>query len=1165
VTWAWVNVAVSVSFWRIRQGVDVQEVDGELVVSPTDLTRSLACRHLTQLDLAVAYGRLPRPEQTDETLDVLFRRGIEHEHAYLQRLRDEGRTVVEIAAPDHGRAALQDAERATEKAMAAGVDVVYQATFFDGRWRGHADFLLKRADRPGRWAWSYDVADTKLARRLKVPALLQMAAYGDRLTALQGIDPEWLVVVTGDREQRPYRYADCASYARLVRDQLLTEVSETRDTRPEPVEHCPQCRWQDTCRAQWRSEDHLSLVAFMRRDHARSLEQAGIGTVRSLGARTAEDLPTSIGEPSRHRLAHQARLQLAERDTGTATYELLPAEQGRGLALLPAPSSGDVFFDMEGDPFVGDDGLEYLFGVVDEAGFTGYWATEPAQEKKAFEDLIDHLMRAWARDPGMHVYHYAPYEPTRLKSLSGRYDTRAAELDQLLRGERLVDLYAVVRQGLRISKESYSLKKLEDFYWGHTRGGQAVSDALGSVVTFERWLTDGDPRLLEDIRAYNEEDCHSTQALRDWLEQRRAEGGGDASFLRPTHGDGAASQAATEAADEVGRLREQLLAGVPDAGRDELQQGRWLLAGLLDWHRRESLSEWWDYFRRIDLTDEELVDDSAAVGQLGVPVHVQDVQRSSVWRLDFPPQDTKLGPENASYVDPRSGASPGTVLDVDAEQGWLLLKRGARRGPPSCTSLVPGKPILDTVLRNRLRDLAEWVIAHGLDSAQPDWRAARDLLLRRAPRLSPPNEGSLRQPGESTSAAVGRLASALDGGVLPVQGPPGTGKTYAGARMVVRLLAEDKRVGICAFSHKVIGNLLDEMCRAAEEAGISIRALQKSAEHQRCSSAAVDCTDDAAYVEDALAGSSVDLVAGTSWLFAREGMQRGVDVLVVDEAGQLSLANVLAVSGAARSLVMLGDPQQLAQPVKGVHPAGAEASALEHLLAGRPTIPAERGVLLDATWRMHSDVAGFVSATSYEGLLDVAPGCDRQTVHSASALGGTGLRYVAVAHEHNAAASSEEADAVRHLVDAVLRDGRWTDARGDTRALCPSDVLVLSPYNAQVNRVRSRLGSLAQAGVRVGTVDKYQGQEAPVVIYTMASSSVADAPRGIDFLYNLNRFNVAVSRARAVVAVVCSPELLTPVVGKPEQLRLVNTLCRFAMAGGWSGAEPHAGLQTGVT
>ena len=392
---------------------------------------------------------------------------------------------------------------------------------------------------------------------------------------------------------------------------------------------------------------------------------------------------------------------------------------------------------------------------------------------------------------------------------------------------------------------------------------------------------------------------------------------------------------------------------------------------------------------------------------------------------------------------------------------------------------------------------------------------------------------------------MARNASELDAGLLPVQGPPGTGKTYAGARMILRLLAEGKRVGIIGPSHRVIGNLLDEVCAAADQAHVHVRGLQKASPEQRCASAIIEAIDDPKVVEARLAAGEVQLVAGTAWLFTRPGMQHTLDVLVADETGQLSLANVLAVAGSAASLVLLGDPQQLAQPVKGVHPHGAGVSALEHVLHGAATLGEDQGVLLDTTFRMHPCIAAFISETSYDRRLKVAPGCAHQKILAEGVLAGNGLRFVPVEHHNNSAASTAEADVVARLVTGLLTGASWRNTAGIQQALIPRDVLVITPYNAQVHRLRERLTAAGHAGVRVGTVDKLQGQEAAVVLYSMASSTVEDAPRGTAFLYSLNRFNVAVSRARAVIAVIASPALLTPHIGRPDQLRLVNALCRF--------------------
>ncbi|MDP9239314.1 MAG: TM0106 family RecB-like putative nuclease, partial [Actinomycetota bacterium] len=686
--------------------------EGRLVVSASDLTRFIECRHVTGLDLSVARDELTAPEHDDPALEVLYARGLAHEQAYLQRLRDDGLSIVEIAYGGD----LREAERQTVEAMRAGADVVYQGTFFDGTWRGHADFLEKRPGRPSRFGdWAYDLADTKLARRLKVAALLQMASYAERLTLLQGVPPEFLTVVTGDGQRRSFRLADCAAYTRRAAADLMRFLAAPPVTYPDRVRHCAVCRWDARCDARRRSDDNLSLVAGMRRDHARLLAESGVGSLAALGRSDPVALPAAIGAGPRERLAAQARLQHGERVSGCASYELLPAEPGRGLCLLPEPSRGDLFFDIEGDPYVGQTGLEYLFGISDTTDhFTPYWGHDPAGEKAAFEGLVDHLMGRWAADPAMHVYHYAAYERTALQKLSARYDTRIDEVDRLLRGGRLVDLYAVVRQGLRVSKESYSLKSLEAFYDPDVRAHADVADAAGSIVAYERWLADGDPAQLAAIERYNAVDCRSTRHLRTWLEGRRAELVAHGEVLqRPADGGaGEPGEALAQANRAATALRDALALLYP--GDDDVR----LLGDLLDWHRREARAEWWDYFHRLTLSDEELVRDSAAVGELGPGRAARAQAQSTIWRHDFPPQEAKFKASDGAH-DSRTSASVGVVTAVDPEAGWIEIRRQRDRGPTVATSLVPAPPIPDGVLREAVLRVADDVRLRGMDAPGP--------------------------------------------------------------------------------------------------------------------------------------------------------------------------------------------------------------------------------------------------------------------------------------------------------------------------------------------------------------------------------------------------------------------------------------------------------------
>jgi uncharacterized protein len=359
--------------------------------------------------------------------------------------------------------------------------------------------------------------------------------------------------------------------------------------------------------------------------------------------------------------------------------------------------------------------------------------------------------------------------------------------------------------------------------------------------------------------------------------------------------------------------------------------------------------------------------------------------------------------------------------------------------------------------------------------------------------------------------------------------------------MIVHALKAGKRVGVTATSHKVIGNLLLEVCRAAQEAGVSVKGIQKADDDQKCGDASIVATTDNRDVVASLGSGDAQLAAGTAWLWSRDDMVGSVDVLFIDEAGQFSLANALAVAPAADNLVMLGDPQQLEQPLKGTHPDGVAVSALQHLLGESATIPAHRGLFLPVTWRLHPDVCAFTSEIYYDGRLESQEECAMQRLSVANDLGGTGLRFVAVRHFGNQSECVEEADVVAQLVHDLTSGASWTDKKNIDHRITLDDVLVVAPYNAQVALIASRLPT----GARVGTVDRFQGQEAPVVIYSMTTSSAEDAPRGMKFLYDPHRLNVATSRARCVAIVVAEPALFAPDCRTPEQMRLANGLCRF--------------------
>ena len=1101
----------------------MQLIDGQLVYSATDLVGFLECRHLANLERAAVAGHRARPMRADPVLDRIAQRGEEHEARFLGELSSEGAKVIGVrldeALPPSER--LVRARDDTLEVMRAGADVIYQAVLFDGRRLGYADFL-RRVDRPSDLgSWSYEVWDTKLARHAKASAVLQICMYSELVRALQGSAPEEMHLALGgvQRARVSFRVADYAAYYRSVArdfEALLGAAAPPfpLPTKPEPVEHCAVCRWSVECRAQWRAEDDLSLVANLSSRQRRALGGIGV-TTRTALAEPPEPLPERLpgaGREALARISAQANIQVrGERERRVISERVPPARDrdgalvpNLGLLMLPQPSAGDLFFDIEGDPFFGSDevdGIDYLFSVIEPSrdgalgapAFHALWAIEegevtPAAERRAFEQLIDLVMDRLAADPNLHVYHYAPYEPTAMKRLAGRYGSREEEVDRLLRGGVFVDLYRAVRQGIRASVESYSIKRLEPLY-GFERAVD-LRDAGTSIVEFETWLELGEG-------------------------EERAE-----------------------------LLADALAAGVPDDLEDasDEQRGRWLLAQLLGWHRREAKSSWWRYFfLKDELTDEERREESDSLGELTFERSWKDPApraRSTLYRFRFAPQEHKIRAGDSPH-DPATGRRAGTVARLDDEQGIIELRLGSGRPAPSPSSLIPLDIVPPHPKPASLQRLARWVIDHGIDGAG-ERRAARELLLRRPPRCGQAGAQPLASDGEAAQDAARRLVSALDRSYLAIQGPPGSGKSSVGAEMIVDLVAAGKRVGVTANSHKVIGELLEKAAKVASDRGAAVRIGQRSGDAGPSYGDAIQLTsnDEA---RDALAERSVDVVGGTTWLWAREDMTASIDVLFIDEAGQMSLADALAASPCAANLVLLGDPQQLDQPLQGTHPPGAERSALAHLLDGERVMPDDLGLFLDGTWRLHPSISAYTSEVFYEGRLHSHRGWESLELAGVPPLSGSGMRMLLVPHTGRSSESPEEGSAIAEQLRRLLASRpTWTDAEGVSAPLTQDDVLIITPYNAQAAALVEAL-----PGLQIGTVDKFQGQDAPVAIYSMATSSAEEAPRGMEFLYSLHRLNVATSRAQCLSVVVASPELLNVRCWTPRQMRLANALARL--------------------
>ncbi len=1123
----------------------MQKTSNNFTFSATDLVGYLSCQSLTAFEKQVAEGQKSAPKVWNPLLEVLWQRGAEHERQFVEHLADSDLSVQTI----EGVEVTANAIAQTEKAMSEGTDVIVQAALQNGQWVGRADILQKVNGTSKYGDWAYAPLDTKLARETKAGSVLQLCLYADLLESMQGSAPENLAIIPPfvDFQPEVYRYQDYAAYFRYVKRKFENSFAgDEAAPYPEPIPHCEICRWRNSCDQRRRDDDHLSLVANLSKAQSAELNTHGVTTLAQLGA-----LPLPLPfEPARgsiqslEKAREQARVQLEARMSGNNVHELLPFETGFGLSLLPEPDSADIFLDFEGDPFVGESGLEYLTGYAcqNEAGdweHHALWAIDRAQERAAFETFVDFVMARTTANPNLHIYHYAPYEPSAMKRLMGRYATREEEIDHMLRSGLFVDLYGVVRSAIRAGVESYSIKKLEPFF-GYVRD-KPMAEANLALARLQADLELGNADSIAeetkaDVLAYNKDDCLATLSLRDWLETLRADALAEgADIPRPENNDGEISDDLSEWIERINALVERLTNDLPDDPEtwNSEQNARWVLAHTLDFHRRENKAVWWEFFRLSDLSADDLTDERAALSGLSFDQEVGGTARAPIHRYSFPPQETDMRAGDSLMRE--GGDKFGTVHDISVENGFLDIKKRQDSRDINPQAVFAHKVISAQVMADALVRLGDFVVDNGIEG-EGNYQAARDLLLRLDPRGV---DMPLIQEDETTLVAAKRIVCAMTFGILPVQGPPGSGKTYAGSRMICELVRQGKTVGITANSHKVIRNLLDGVVEASHEMGVDLNCLQKVSERE-------DAVNRLAFTNDngelaTSLGSSAQVGGATAWYWSRLDAQDSVDVLFVDEAAQMALANVLAISGAAKTVVLLGDPQQLDQPVQGSHPDGTDISALAHLLDGEETIADHQGLFLEETWRLHPTISSFTSDLFYAGKLDSRDHNKRQIIESDGSISGAGLWYLPVDHAGNINASSEEAVAIESLVNGILSGSpTWTDRNDDSHPLTVDDILIITPYNAQVFEIQQRLPN-----IRVGTVDKFQGQEAPIAIYSTATSTPADAPRGMEFLYNLNRFNVATSRAKCACVLVAAPALMEADCRTPKQMQLANAFCRY--------------------
>lgn len=1124
----------------------------ERLLTPSKVTAWLDCAHYLALSAMVDDGSLPRPDSAFVSFaELLLSKGLSHEQDCLSEYRRQGLSVFEVPTKAKGQT-FADWVSAVGNPMALGYDVIYQMPFVHNGIRGVADFLIRVQD-PESGAISYEPVDAKLARAEAKPGhVLQLCFYAEAIEAVTGRRPEHMHIWLGSGRLEKLRVSDFQAYWRRLRTQLSTALvaGPTAETTAQPCAHCGFCEFQLMCEQQWRESDSLIYIAGIRQPDIAALVERDIATLAALA--TIDEAPVGMDPRRMARLRGQAALQVIARgqpqDQSPPFEPVEPGEGpwGRGLETLPAPAAGDVFLDFEGHPFWrADTGLFFLFGLIEEETqgcwrYRTWWAHSSEQEAVATGELIRYLADRRDQFPDMHVYHYNHTERSSLQRLAETHGVEELTLTQLVDTGAFVDLLLVARNSFQVGTESYGLKHLErltDFVRGHE-----IDKGAGAVVQYEQYMADPDPTLLNAIAAYNEDDVRATRALRDWLVDHRD----PTTPWRAAHTE--PEPDLPEIDETVARLHEF------PVDSDEHNLG-----DLLCYWR----DEWFAYIapKKVKLASDpvDLLDDPEVVSCLRFVEMVERRGKNGrkilpAMRFTFPPQDLDRIPLGGGKVTmlvatPLGERASVEIDAIDIDTGTIDLVQSKRCKEIEC---VPTIAVLHDWVSTKVKYEALQVFAEDLLNDNDPNPSTLALLRRDPPRFI---DGLPRVFVDDLDDMT-RWVTQLDQSCVAIQGPPGTGKTYRAARLILALLKAGKRVGITAVSHHAISNLLTGVVAAFAEAG-QTHLLQAAC---NAGSSLTTRLVDVTYGDNkTCARTDFNVVAGTTWMFSNSVMRDApVDVLVVDEAGQLALADALAASGAARNMVLLGDPLQLPQVAQAAHPGISGRSVLDHIVGEKDgLLPDDRGVFLEQTRRMHPDVCAFISDQIYDGRLHSFPDTERQRT-----VEGTGLRWIRLDHTGNRTRSVEEADAIAEQLSRLIGT-EWTNHEGKTDALRPEDFMVVAPYNDQVKTIRQRLDrDPALADVPVGTVDKFQGREAAVVFFSMATSSGEDMTRGVDFLFSRNRLNVAVSRARCLAYLVCTDALLDTRARTVEDMKLVGTLNAFVEVCGSAsdfGSGPGAG------
>jgi len=1110
--------------------------------SPSMLKKYLSCKHIVFNEKYEKELKLKRKRHSN--IDLLrFDKGNIHEAKYFEKLKKKYSKVKDIKKLKN-----VDKFKETLNAMKQGYEIIYGGWLTDGKWSGEADFLEINKGLKSNWGdWNYSVIDTKNSKKIKSDHIYQVGVYSDLLKKSQGVSSENLYILLKDGKKEKVKlneiYDVYSSHKKKYEEFLKNGVDKTK---PVKCSFCKFCDWSEVCEDEWITKRHINQTGGINRgNQIKRFIKSGIKTKDQLAKLNSKTKIEGLRDEIKNKRIEQAKLEIEGEKANRILHKIIKENLivRKGFNLMPKPSKSDLFFDLEGSSQVHDEKIEYLFGIYYEENgqqkYESFWAKDKDEEKKNLIKFFDFTKNHFKKYKDAKIYHYGDYEKSALETITSIHKVKDIEYDQYYRSNKFVNLFTICQHAMLISENSYSLKNIEKFYKFKRTGDVKRGDQ--SEEFYLEWVQTGNQKLKDQIIDYNKQDCYSTYKLREWLLERKKETG--TKFLEDIENN--------EDEENLRDHEKEIIEYRNKIQNSKLKNKKILniLSDTIGFYTREDKGKWREFFHRKNLSDDELLDDRECIAKMQFVSCYKDPTprtRSNIYKYVFPTQEHKLKKGKrviiANNVDLERTDDAGKIEELDQIKRIIILRKGISKNGQTLPKILsigvkPYKHTQYTKLNNNIYKYCNSILEN-----KSNYKALTSLLNKDFPSIDGIKKGDKIVKTGNFEKEIPNLISRLKDSFIFLQGPPGTGKTFNAANAIVELIKNKKRIAITGNSHKVIHNLLDNIEYFADKKKIQFKGLKKVNEkdeetyfigkYEYIKNAAKDRP-----FMDGLYDKAVLLYAGTKYHLANSYYHQKMDYLFIDEAGQMSLTDIIALGSTTKNIVLIGDQLQLGQPLSGSHPGDSGKSILDYLLEDKDTVPENFGIFLNKTYRLHPKINNFTSPSFYDGKLLTHTNTKERKINFTKdcLINSGGIHYIQMDHEDNSQTSKEEFEIINKLMKQFI--GAKFNDNGKERKLEASDILIVSPYNAQVNFLLERL---VYKGIRVGTIDKFQGQQAPITIISMTSSDVENLPRNKSFFFSRNRLNVSTSRSMVTSIILFNPKLLDTAPDDYEEMKMLN-------------------------